>query len=105
MAVSFFYAEADIDLDKVDHSGTSHFARQGVHAGLSGSDSTAAVNLTGTDCEAGTSGVTVVGRSPPGFLLWALCAFMIATQLCYWQWLCAARLRAKREVRASQITP
>ncbi len=102
MAVSYFYAEADIDLENGDHTGV--ISDHNV-AGPAGSDSTAAVNLTRTDCEAGISEVTVLGRSPPGFLLWALCAFMIATQLCYWQWLCATRLRAKREVRASQITP
>ena len=102
MSVSYFYAAADIDLENSGHAGVISDHKL---AGLSGSDSTAAVNLTRTVCEAGISEVTVVGQSPPGFLLWALCAFMIATQICYWQWLCATRLRAKRGIVVSQFTP
>ena len=103
MAVSYFYAQADVDLEGGGLPGAT--GRDTVAPNLSGSDSTAAVNRTVADCEAGTSTATVEGRSPPGFLLWALCVYMIATQLCYWQGQCATRLRVKREARASAIMP
>ena len=103
MAVSYFYAHADVDLEGGGLPGATD--RDTVAPNLSGSDSTAAVNRTVADCEAGTSTATVEGRSPPGFLLWALCVYMIATQLCYWQGQCATRLRVKREARASAIMP
>jgi predicted MFS family arabinose efflux permease len=117
MAVSYFYSEADVDLDGGDHGGDSSTdctgaislddtdAVNGTHLNVSTADVTVTATEVRRECVAGTSTAMVLGRSPPGFLLWVLCVCMVATQLCYWQWQCAARRRVSRERGVDSFTP
>ena len=103
MALSFFYSESD---PAADGGTASHAAADcpgeeaassdvlaPAGAAVNGSNVTDGVVVAG--CEPSTQ--AVLGLPKPSFLLWWLCACMLATQLCYWQWRCSELRQARGE--------
>lgn len=106
MAVSYLYSNADVHLDPtntgaaVDCGGASGppppiLPMAAANGTATGRHSTEAGAGAG-QCVPGAAGSTVLGASPPRFLLWCLCFFMVCTQLCYWQHHWAERRRRGR---------
>ena len=101
MALSFFYSDPAADGDTASHAAADCPGGEPASAdvlapagtAVNGSNATGGVVVAG--CEPSTQ--AVLGLPKPTFLLWWLCACMLATQVCYWQWRCSELRQARGE--------